>query len=161
MMLALLVTAAADPMPVAEADAWAQCIWQSVPTSAANWIEMSVESPVGYQSNSQFHRLKFRLRSACWDELRPEPSSSGLIAERFEESLVREALIRTRPAQIVADRLDPQSWVCQASKGDELVAEYFSTSADRRAQLKKSPGHGVTQMNCSYILADGSLTPNA
>jgi hypothetical protein len=149
MIVLALAIAAAAGVPQSQPEAWARCIWDRVPQSAVNWLDMPVEKSSGFNSQSRYWRLSFRLQRACWDRFFPKPTKLALMSDPFDESLVRQALIRTRPAQVRRDKLVNVS-LCQAFSGETLVAEYFGFES-----LKPYGGYRVT---CGAIGNDGSLT---
>jgi hypothetical protein len=153
-LLAILAVVANPPAAAPSAEAWAECIWQTVPTSAANWLMMAVEPEIPL-SSSKYKQLRYRLRSACWATFMPKPEKVGLLQEPepFNQQLVREALIRTRPQAIGSDRPVKDAVLCQAFDGPKLVAQYFGFHS-----LEPYGGYRVT---CGRIANDGSIVPHA
>lgn len=91
-------------------DAWAQCIWDNVPRSAANWLAMpELRRSYGLQEVPPEYVLQFRLQAACHSQLtlagRSAPPS-------FNSRAVRRSLARMRPQIISDDRLDPRAYRC-------------------------------------------------
>ena len=91
-------------------DAWAKCLWENAPQSAANWLAMT-EPKDRYSINgmSAYELLEFRLRAACHVQLTPA-------GKRFPPGLnrkaVRASLIATRPTEIAADKVEPDAYQC-------------------------------------------------
>ncbi len=148
----LLSAAIASPTTPHGAEAWASCLWEADPKAAANWLAMPVEDPVGFDSGSAYKRLAFRLRSTCWDRL---VRSGQRIT--FDETSIRQALVRSKPARDARKDVQGGGWVCRAWKGKELVAEYFGWSRHKRIKLYD----GVSRVDCSGISSDGSLVSDA
>jgi hypothetical protein len=129
---ALAATFAAAPALAGKNDdAWAQCIWQQVPTSAANWIAMPApKSSYGLEDPEPAYVLQFRLRAACQERLTP---AGKRYPPGFSAKKVRAALITTRPAQVGADQVEPNAYRCDL---------YFENDTEMKRKAGSDWGYG-------------------
>ena len=92
-------------------DAWAQCLWKNVPTTASNWLanKPPTEKARFDAPETPDVTLVYRLRAACERELTPA-------GKKWPPSLnsknVKIALEATKPAVIGPDNLEPNAFRC-------------------------------------------------
>lgn len=156
-------------------DAWAKCLWEHVPTSANNWIGMSLpKSRSAMGDPKPEYALQFRLQAACYEKLTKEGKSRP---SRFNAKKVRKALIATKPQEVLEDTLDPKAYRCMrfflndkemktpaayrwGFGEDTSQAQFFSVSYFYAAQGGGSvglPESGGLE-KCQFINADGTFT---
>ena len=141
--VAIYAISAIPARAASPADAWAQCLWQQVPTSANNWLNMpEPNSNQDDEASARFFHLKFRLLSAC-TKLVMEPGKS--VPPSFKHKAVRDALAKSKPANLAQDKIDPYLYVCQYSNGG------FSMSSGK-------PLTSSNDKKCQHVESDGSLT---
>ena len=91
-------------------DAWAACLWDKVPTSANNWLNLP--EPSKYQDLGAIKpefALQNRLEAACRQAMLPAGKES---APRFSVRNVRASLIALKPSVVGQDTVDPRAYVC-------------------------------------------------
>lgn len=177
--LALLL-AAAGLVPAAPAaagakadQAWAQCIWDNVPTSAANWLKMPApKQSYGMAEVPPEYVLQFRLQAACYERM-IAPGKKG--PPRFSAKAVRAALEAQRPASTGPDVADPKAYRCTryflndtemknaagfdwGFGSDTSKAQFFSmtflySAKGGYASLPKQGG----LRKCAFIQSDGTF----
>jgi hypothetical protein len=90
---------------------WAQCLWENVPQSAANWLAMpDAKTEWGSTTKSPKELLEYRLQAACFDKLIPQ---SKKFAIDFSPKKVRAALGASKPTSIGHDLVDPKAFQCR------------------------------------------------
>lgn len=161
-------------------DAWAKCIWEQVPTSASNWLNMpvpkdpygGVEVPSARTHVPPEYILQFRLQAACFG---PMTAPGDVRPRRFNAKAVRRSLEASRPAGVGPDKVDPKAYRCTryflndterknpagydwGFGSDTSKAQFFSMmfmfAAERGSVLLPSQG-GLRK--CAFIQADGTF----
>jgi hypothetical protein len=92
-------------------EAWAKCLWEKVPTSANNWINLQL--PPKWQNPGEVKpefALQNRLQAACTEALIPNGKKS---APSFNNKSVRTALLASKPTTIGRDSVDPKAYLCR------------------------------------------------
>jgi hypothetical protein len=156
-------------------DAWARCIWEQVPTSAANWLKMPApKSDYGLAAVPPEYALQFRLQAACFDRLTPSGKSHP---PDFNAKAVRSALATLQPMAVEPDKIDPKAWRCTryfendtAMKtpagydwgyGDDMSKARFYSITYFFAGTKGGTPVGLPTTGglrkCQFILADGTF----
>jgi hypothetical protein len=135
-LVAFAFSAAAFSATAAQAgrndDSWARCLWEQVPTSAANWLKMPApKSDYGLAAVPPEYVLQFRLQAACFDRLTPSGKSRP---PGFNAKAVRAALERQQPMAVEPDRIDPKAWRC---------TRYFENDTDRKIPAGYEWGFGT------------------
>ncbi|MDJ0642058.1 MAG: hypothetical protein QNJ15_04510 [Erythrobacter sp.] len=174
-LFAILVSAscfAATPASAGKKDdAWAACIWETVPASAANWVEMPMpERRQGIGEIKPEFALKYRLQAACFEKLTKEGKKRP---HGFNDKKVRKALIAMKPDNPGEDTIEPLAYVCRryfrndteferpagyrwGFGPDTSQAQFFSLSFVFAGGGGSLGEHGGIS-RCDLILADGSL----
>jgi len=156
-------------------DAWARCIWEQVPRSAANWLRMPVpKSDYGLAAVPPEYVLQFRLQAACLDRLTPPGKSRPA---SFNAKAVRASLETLQPMAVEPDRIDPKAWRCtlyfendtemKSPAGydwgfgeDRSKPRFFSITFLFASRVASSPV-GLSRAGglrkCQSILADGTF----
>ena len=157
-------SAAAAPKPE---QSWAQCAWENVPSTAANWASIKDAWKIGLHADAEPKvNLMFRLRAACKERL---ATSYGGTAPAFDSKKVWRLLNKTMPDHIGADKFDPRAFYCasflEAPSGKKMAVNYrwgYGEDTEKHQFTKMSfilPGnHKTTPMQCWYIDNDGSLS---
>ncbi|HEX8571355.1 MAG TPA: hypothetical protein VF759_01240 [Allosphingosinicella sp.] len=110
--------AAAAPF---EAPAWAQCVWQRLPASAANFVALPrLKKGSYYGEESAGFRLLMRLQSACHSE-RPVPDSGNF--DRELHRALQTAVIEARPSVVGADPVDHPAFRCEIFFEDDSAMQ--------------------------------------
>jgi hypothetical protein len=109
-LLAAILVSTSPALAGKKDDAWAQCLWEKAPLSAANWLAMPIaERWPGPNGASPAALLEFRLRAACHTQLTPP-------GKRYPPSLmakaVRASLERIRPSVVGTNEIDPRAYQC-------------------------------------------------
>lgn len=154
--LALLL-AAAGLVPAAPAaagakadQAWAQCIWHNVPTSAANWLKMPSPKTFWRYRGSQFPPelvLHYRLRAACHDRLVPPGKRQPPF---FDSKGVRLALEAQRPESVGPDKVDPMAYRCD---------RYFPEGRDIKVPAESEWGFGPDTSKAQFYVVTSNIVP--
>lgn len=155
-------------------DAWAQCLWSKVPTSTSNWLAMPApKRNYGLSDPPREYVLQYRLQAACYAALTGSGKSRPA---SFNAGAVRKSLLKTRPATIGADVVDPRAFRCtryflndtdRKNPGgsdwgfgeDTSQAQFFSVVYSFAAQgggVVGLPNEGGQRV-CAYIQPDGSF----
>ena len=158
--------------------AWAACIWEQVPTTASNWLNMApsnkkwdevqrtTETPPDYA-------IEWRLQAACFDILKP-------VNKKWPPSFygkdVKAALMMTKPNVIGQDKIDPFGFRCdlyfendaalknragfdwgvRASAGEVVfTTTRFGFAGGKGTVVRLTEGAGIRK--CFKVQADGSL----
>ena len=140
--------AAKDPK---KEEQWAQCLWQTVPRSAANWLAMSNESSDrDAKEKTASELLEYRLQAACFDKLKPVGKKYPI---GFSSGKVRAALASAKPTAIGDDIVDPKAFKC---------VRYFLSDTELKnpAAFKWGfgdfdTGHAFASMSYIYAAAGG------
>jgi hypothetical protein len=112
LILILIVLCGSSPTLAGKKDdAWAQCLWKNVPTTAANWL--AIRSP---EVTTRFNapetpdvNLEYRLRASCESELTPSGKNR---APALNPKKVKSSLQTIRPNTIGADKTEPKAFRC-------------------------------------------------
>lgn len=157
-------------------DAWAQCIWKNVPTTASNWlaIEPPIEKARFDAPESADELLVYRIRAACERELTP---AGKKWPPSFNAKKVKIALQSIRPSNIGSDKLEPNAFRCDYYFEDDkelktrarfewgyedTVGRQIWTTTDygfattKGGALYLTKGAGIKK--CFVVQSDGSLT---
>ncbi|HZF94915.1 MAG TPA: hypothetical protein VEZ20_08585 [Allosphingosinicella sp.] len=110
--------AAAEPAPAAARQAWARCVWERVPASAANWLRAPrLNSRSRFDETGPHYALQQRLVAACHETLET-PGTANLPMQ--ESHLLQRALIAARPAAVgAADTVEPNAHRCDRFFADD------------------------------------------
>lgn len=154
-------------------DLWAQCIWDKVPTSAANWLSLPFDKNENASKPSRSTLLSYRLRAACHKQMIPEGKD---YPTRFNTKAVRASLERIKPAEIGPDKIDPRAYQCvrfflndtemknpaaydwafgDFDKGTSIMSVYYQFAAEGGGAVGLTKNGGLKK--CSFISDNGSL----
>jgi hypothetical protein len=155
-------------------DAWAGCLWEQVPTSAANWLKLPApKRDYGLSDVPPEYVLQFRLQAACFDTMTPAGKTRP---PSFNAKAVRKSLELIKPAAISEDKSDPKAYRCSryflndtelktpagfdwgfgddTSKAQFMSISYFF-AAEKGGAVGLPDQGGIRK--CSYINSDGSF----
>ena len=126
---------------------WAQCLWESVPKSAANWLAMPDEkTEFGATTRTPRELLEYRLQAACFDKLTPQGKKFPI---DFAPKKVRAALELSKPASVGPDAIDPKAYQCTRYFRDD--AELKNPAALKWGFGEFETGHAFASV--SYVFA--------
>ena len=132
-------------------DAWAVCIWEKAPTSAAKWLQMAeVKKAEFLGKDNRYDLLAVRIQGFCNEALTPQGKK---YAPSFNTSAVRAALERTRPSEIRPDSPDSKAIRCEMYEDDVLLGKMIGFGDPKG--LRPSPP--ATAIKCQRIQDDGTL----
>lgn len=181
MMLVALGLGMAAPTPAhagKKDNAWAQCLWQRVPTSTAAWLATSPARNLMLVSEpSPAETLEYRLQAACRGVLTPagkqRPAS-------FNAKAVRRSLEGSRPASLGPDTIEPGAYRCdlhfendtemknragtdwgfrQDGKNVSISSVRFMFAGQGNTAVGLKDGAGLRR--CGTIQSDGSILADA
>jgi hypothetical protein len=106
LFLACLATPYSAPAATSAAatdyDALARCVWEKVPTSASNWLQLGkLKRGRSYSDDSKGFALQFRLAAACNHR------------DTVEAFALQQALLAARPAAVGPDLVEPRATRCE------------------------------------------------
>jgi hypothetical protein len=92
-------------------DQWAQCLWETVPQSSANWLDMPNKDKAKFGPvQSPRTLLEYRLQAACFERLKLVGKSYPI---GFSSEKVRRSLELSRPNSVGVDTFDPKAFQCE------------------------------------------------
>jgi hypothetical protein len=131
---------------------WSKCIWKQVPTSGANWIGfVPIQwQPVSETDDNKYQFLQLRLEAACRGIVKKKSKNTDGIPG-FNWESVRQALIRTKPRKIKADRSNPKAYICRMYEEGKYVGYTL--------KMFEPGSYGPdTVTKCFLVQSDGTLT---
>lgn len=91
-------------------DAWASCLWETMPQSAANWVDMPDQRASYREDDVDLYSItQLRLQAACHGKMIPEGKSKP---PTFKPKKIRESLRDMRPQSIGDDTVEPKLYRC-------------------------------------------------
>ena len=91
-------------------DAWAKCLWETVPSSTNNWLAMPLpKRDYGLAQPPAEYVLQYRLQGACHEKLIPTGKKSP---PSFNAKSIRLALEKMKPLGVRSDLIDPKAFRC-------------------------------------------------
>lgn len=150
-------------------DAWASCIWEKTPASAANWLALPKAKGRAWSELPMFDRnyakgpdatltlnddmrsdfLALRLEAACVSDVEQNIGKPP----KFKSNAIRKSLDKIRPLEIGEDLVQPETHICLVYK-DELVHGMTMGIGNADGVRLNDP---VAQLRCFSVADNGEI----
>jgi hypothetical protein len=179
-LFVLSILAFSSPAYAGKKDtAWAQCLWEQVPTTANNWLSMSSSAGSRIEDNVTTLTppdiaIEWRLKAACHDLLKA-PNKTW--PPSFYGKNVKAALVALKPTTIGPDKMEPVGFRCdlyfendtelknragfdwgvKTQSGETIYSTTrFGFAGIKGGVVQLTEGAGIRK--CFRVLADGTMT---